>query len=421
MKFFLKLLGNPQNKLRVVHIAGTSGKGSTAHLVSNVLKGLGFSVGLHVSPHLVDVRERLQINGKLLSKKEFISHLNALVPYIRKLESSKYGMPSYFEIFVALAYWVFYKKKVGFAVIETGLGGQFDATNTVSSSSKLAVLSKIGIDHIEILGKSLDKVARQKALIIQRGNRAISTWQKPKARAVIEEVAKKRQSRLSFVKRGVHIKRMRCEPTYAVFDFAFEGFELKDLRLGLSGPHQVENCALALAAVRHLSEAYHFTLKESAIRKALARTSFPGRMEVFWLHSRDVVIDGAHNPQKMSAFIKGLSRSFPLQQFDFLIAFKEGKNFRKMLTYILPFAHSVTATSFVSKSQDLEHHSVNPEEIKKGCQILRFSSCNVVPDPKEALKQSLLSNGRPLVITGSLYLISELYPYIRKLKKSGLS
>src|SRR3989339_1709335 len=198
-KYFLHLLGNPQEKLKIIHVAGTSGKGSTCYLISSLLISQGFKVGLHQSPHLTDVTERFQINNQIISKKEFVFYLNKIIPVINMVGKTFHGQLTYFEILVGLAYLIFYEKKVDYAVIETGLGGKYDGTNIVSRSDKLSVLTKIGLDHINILGKTIEEIAYQKAMIINEKSQAISINQDPKAEKVIREVAKEKKAKLFFV------------------------------------------------------------------------------------------------------------------------------------------------------------------------------------------------------------------------------
>src|SRR3989338_6614462 len=174
-KYFLHLLGRPQEKLKIIHVAGTSGKGSTCYLISSLLASQGFKVGLHQSPHLTDVTERFQINNQIISKEELVNYLNKIIPMVNLVGKTFHGSLTYFEILIGLAYLIFYEKKIDYAVMETGLGGWFDATNVVERSDKLAILTKIGLDHINILGKTIEEIALQKAMIINEKSQAIST------------------------------------------------------------------------------------------------------------------------------------------------------------------------------------------------------------------------------------------------------
>ena len=248
-KYFFKLLGNPQNKLKVIHIAGTSGKGSTAYLTSVILKSQGFKVGLHISPHLIDVRERCQINNQMIPKKDFYQALNQMAPVIKEMEKSEFKTASYFEILTGLAFKVFSEKKVDYAVIETGLGGLYDATNTINRSDKISMITEIGFDHMEVLGNTLAKIAFQKAMIIKPKSLVVSQEQKPEAKKIIETVAKKQRAKIFFVKpentqetgRGIG------------FNFQFLDNKINHLRLNLHGGFQSKNASVALAAVLLLS------------------------------------------------------------------------------------------------------------------------------------------------------------------------
>lgn len=387
MRYFLSLIGDPQNKLKVIHIAGTSGKGSTAYLISILLVSQGFKVGLHVSPHLVDIRERCQINNKLISEKDFIDGVNDLFPAYKKISKTKWGSPTYFELLTALAYLIFQKKKVDYAVIETGLGGWYDATNTVSRQDKVAVLTKIGLDHTEILGKTIDEIALQKAKIIQNGNVAFSIEQEPEAKKIIEKIAKEQNAKLTFVKKQT------------------------DFRLGLMGDYQYENASLALVVVNYLSKRDKFKLESYKVRKVLKGAKFPGRFEIIKFKNKTLILDGAHNPQKMKAFITSLKKLFPSKKFDFLVAFKKEKDYSKMLRLIVPIAKTITITSFSLGTYDLKPMSEKPEIIVKELQKLKFQSYFSIQDPIKAYKK-VLSEKNNIVITGSLYLLAKVYPKV---------
>ncbi|MFA6532470.1 MAG: Mur ligase family protein [Patescibacteria group bacterium] len=386
-KYFLKLLGNPQEKLKIIHVAGTSGKGSTCYLISSLLASQGFKVGLHQSPHLTDVTERFQINNQIISKKEFIFYLNKILPIIKKLD----GL-TYFEILVGLAYLIFYEKKVDYAVIETGLGGKYDGTNVVFRSDKLSVLTKIGLDHTNILGKTIEKIAFQKASIINEKSQVISIDQDLKAEKIIREVAEKKSAKLLFISRGLIYQTL-----------------IK--HIGLIGDYQKENAALALATVNYLSQRDGFKLDKEKIIKVFETASFPGRFDIKKINKKKVIFDGAHNPQKMKAFIDSLIKKFPNKKFNFLIAFKKGKDYQDMLRIIIPWADSVVLTSFSTKDQDMINESVDPAEIKLNAKI--------IPDLKKAWKY-ILDKKEPIVVTGSLYLIGEIFKLIKNKQATNI-
>jgi dihydrofolate synthase/folylpolyglutamate synthase len=286
-KYLLSLLDSPQEKIKVVHIAGTSGKGSTAFYLSKLLHSHGKKVGLHLSPHLVDIRERFQINNNLISEQTFCEYLNELQPALQKIEHSSFGKPTYFEVTVALAYYTFWKEQVDYAVIETGLGGLYDGTNVVDNPSKVAVITRIGHDHMEVLGKTLAKIAFQKAGIIHPGNAVITIKQHKNALSVIQKRAKAMQSKLIIA------------------------HHLSGVQLQTTALYQLENASLSFATLAFLSKRDGFAISKENVRTVLEKSQFSGRMETITYKKRKVVLDGAHNPQKMSAFLKSLKKQFP--------------------------------------------------------------------------------------------------------------
>ena len=413
--FFLNLLNNPQNKIKIVHVAGTSGKGSTSYFTSIILKSLGFKVGLHLSPHLLDVRERFQINNRLTSKKKFCFYLNKLVPYVEVVKKSRYGSPTYFEILVVLAFLIFFEEKVDYAVIETGLGGLYDATNTINNKNKLVILTKIAFDHIKNLGKTLKKIAFNKAHIIKKQNVAFSPWQKPSVIKTINAVAKEKQATVYYLKKDINYKNIKTDIKKTVFDFSFFNFEIKNLEIGLTGSFQAENCSLALASTLFLSKRDGFFFNLKKIKKTLKNARFRGRFEVFKINKKILIIDGAHNPQKMANFTKNLKKIYPQKKFVFLIAFKKGKDYSKMLKYIIPLASEIIITQFFINNQNLVHFSEEPEKIVKILQKKNFYQYQIVKKPKNALKLAL--EQKMVVVTGSLYLISDIYPTLKAIDK----
>ena len=250
-KFLLRELGNPQDKLKIVHIAGTSGKGSTAYLISILLKALGFRVGLHISPHLVDIRERVQIDNRMISKPKFLKYLNQLVPAIEKTTESEYGQPTYAEVLTSLAFYSLQQEGTDYAVIETNLGGLLDMTNTVSNPSKLCIITRMGFDHVKILGHRLADIATQKAGIIKPGNRVVSLYQLPQTNQVIEDQCQMTHSPLTWVKPSVTFSKVRVSADSTVFNYELPNYRStqkitwKNLKLGLIGAHQAES------ALRH--------------------------------------------------------------------------------------------------------------------------------------------------------------------------
>ncbi len=458
-KYFMKLLGNPQNKLKVIHIAGTSGKGSTAYLTSHVLQSQGFKVGLSISPHIFDIRERMQVfcsttasqtattNGghanALLSEKLILKYFNQILPAIRKMESCKYGAPTFFEINVGLAFFMFAKEKIDYAVMETGLGGTLDATNTVSSKNKICIITKIGLDHTEILGKTIAKIAEQKAGIIGKQNTTINIQQSARAQKIIKERCIDKKSQLFTIKQEKNYYTTSSTPIKTVFDFNFKSpnchpelvsgsikmrnqrgilkqvqneksLILKKVRLGLIGKHQAENCSLALACLAIASERDDFNINEKALRFSLESISIPGRMEIRKIEKQNVIIDGAHNPQKMEAFTTNLAAIYPNQKFTFLVAFKKSKDFKNILKKIIPLADKILLTNFSTSGMDNHWSSVDNKEIATFLESQNFRNFSVIPNNYSQIIKSIKESKKPVAITGSLYFIGSVFHYLKK-------
>ncbi|CAN5238888.1 folylpolyglutamate synthase/dihydrofolate synthase family protein [soil metagenome] len=391
MKQFMDILGNPQNTLKVIHVAGTSGKGSTCYAISSLLHAHGFKVGLTISPHMIDLRERTQINNQLLSESLYCIYLSELVPAIEKMHKTKWGAPSYFEITMAHAFYTFAKEKVDYAVIETGLGGRYDASNVVTREDKIAAITRIGLDHMDFLGNTIAKIAEEKAHIIQSKNRVLSVPQDQDAQKVIERIANEQQASLKFI------------------------FIKKNITTSLLGDYQHENLSLAIVVVYELAKRDKFNFEYEIVTNALMNLHVLGRFEVKTIGNKTIILDGAHNPQKMEAFTHSLSKQYPDKKFDFLIAFKKEKDYQAMLKFIVPLAQRITVTEFGIVNQGMLGGSDSAANITHVLKKLEYTNYEVISDTEKALKAALQHADKILVITGSLYLISNIYKFIKDL------
>lgn len=379
-KSLLAKLGSPQNKLNVIHIAGTSGKGSTAVMVENILRAHGYSTGLTLSPHIIDMRERFQLGGKLITKAKFLKYLNDLLPHLEKTNEEFEDEVTYFEVLIVLAYYIFFKEKVDFAIIETGLGGTYDGTNTVDSKDKICVITRIGLDHTNILGNTLPEITSQKAGIIKQGNKVFALNQGEELNNIIKTYSQRVGAKLELV-------------------------EKENIQTSLRGEHQKENATLALRAV-DFALGSRFDLQKT--HKALKNISFKGRFDIVRHKGKKIIIDGAHNEQKMTAFLSSLTKEFPEQKFTFLIAFKKGKSYEKMFDMLSPKAGKIIITEFFTKKKDVPKMAENALVLSK--LVDKKIKTVVQKDSKKAFEEALLED--LVVVTGSLYLASEIYELI---------
>ncbi len=260
VKDFFKTLNIPYNQLKVIHIAGTKGKGSTAHFCAYMLAASGLKVGLYTSPHLYDLRERIsiltkrknKINRSNISKEDFSKIINSFKKKINKLKNNK---PTYFELLTALALQYFHDKKCDIVVLETGMGGRLDATNVVKPL--LSVITHIGYDHTDILGNTLAKIAKEKAGIIKPRTAVICAQQDLKVKKIIEDTAKKQEAPVFIYGRDFKARKNK-----SYFDFSAPHISLKNIPLKFKGDHQIENASIALEAVSFIREANPLVFKK---------------------------------------------------------------------------------------------------------------------------------------------------------------
>lgn len=377
MRQMMVFLGNPQDKLRVVHVAGTSGKTSTAYYIAALLTAGGYNTGLTVSPHVDQLNERVQINGQPISETKFCDSLSEFLEIIQKCPVE----PSWFEVIVAYVYWYFSSQKVDYAVVEVGLGGQKDGTNVVTRPDKVCVLTDIGLDHVGILGDSLGEIAAQKIGIAQPTN-TIFTYQQPQeVMDVYTATSNKLGAKLNIVGR----------PTYDTSSVP---------------RYQQRNWLLAYKVYEFLQNRDNLRHLTSQVLRETKQILIPGRMEAHKIENKTVIMDGAHNAQKMAAFIASYKKLFPETKPAILLGVKEGKEYKELIPLLKPFAESIITTSFES-SQDLPIKSMPAQKLADAFGKTR-TKVRVIDDHDEAYKTLLKSSEEVLVVTGSFYLLGQI-------------
>jgi dihydrofolate synthase/folylpolyglutamate synthase len=407
MEYFLNLLGNPQDKVKIIHVAGTSGKSSTAYLISKILSDQGLKTGLHLSPHLYQMRERWLINNQLITKGTVCNYVKRLKPYIEKMDKSPYKIPTFYELALAMAFLLFYEEKVDYAVIETGLGGLLDPTNSVHSEGKVAVLTKIGLDHTEILGNTLEKIAREKAGIIKHNNTVITIEQDLSVLEVFDEAAEKNNSYLQLVRPLKNFSIKEYSEKGTKFDFYFADLVLENVTSPVLGDFQIENLALAITTVKTLQIRDKWKFHRTNLINTINQTVVPGRLQIIKDNEKSFIIDGAHNEQKMLALVHSLKKIFPEKKFIFLIAFKHNKDYPAMLKHIVEIAEKIVITRFIKEGQDMVHKSVDTDEISYELNKLDYHSYQIEENPEEGLKACLVEKDMMTVVTGSIYFIGD--------------
>jgi dihydrofolate synthase/folylpolyglutamate synthase len=379
----LEIVGNPQEKLRVIHVAGTSGKTSTSYYIASILRSSGVKVGLTVSPHVDSITERIQINGKPISDKFFNSELNIFLDLIEDVVDK----PSYFELMITFVLWEFVRQEVEYVVVETGMGGLLDATNVLSREDKVCVITDIGYDHTEVLGDTLDKIAKQKAGIIHKNNDVFMYTQDNLIMRSVNQRVYQQLAKIHIVKNTNMVIATLSQLPY---------FQIKNWTL-----------ALNVASFVALRDGVNINYKLNPLSVVI-----PGRMEIFNLDNASLLImDGAHNSQKMQTFIDSFKISYPKQKASILLGLKKGKDFKAVLDILLPITNKLILTTFET-SQDLPVLSHDTNELKKYADFLGMKS-EIINNHKDAYKALIASKNNTKIITGSFYLLGQ----IRSLNK----
>lgn len=392
-KRMAELLGNPQEELKIIHVAGTNGKGSTCAMLESVLRQAGYNVGLYTSPHLEDYRERIQINRQLIPEKDFYECLTRLIEeIIPQILAEGHAHPTEFEIWTMAAFMYFYGK-TDIVILEVGLGGELDPTNIIAKPL-LSVITPISIEHSQVLGSTLAEIAAAKAGIIKAGGQVVSAWQEEEARKVIEE----KSSQV-----GAEAKILTKEniPFYQV---------------ALLGAYQQENCHLAVQALTWLREQNKINFTDKDLELGLKQVRWQGRLEYISLSEEKeigILLDGAHNPAGINALCHELSTTWQHRNIILLLGILDDKEQLTMSEKIIPLAQKVIITCPDSGERGVHWQRV-ADYAAKLCPTGRVE---VVQEAEEALRQGIanLETGDLFCITGSLHLLGDCRSILKQL------
>jgi dihydrofolate synthase/folylpolyglutamate synthase len=412
------MMGDPQDSVRTVHVAGTAGKGSVTAFVAGLLRAHGFRVGAHLSPHAYTILERFQLDGRPARAEVVATQLAALRPMIDAVERAGHGRPSFFEVTNAIAFGIF-ADRADYSVIETGMGGLLDSTNTISRRDKLAVLTPIGLDHVEILGFTLAAIAAQKAGILPVGGRAVAARSPiSEVNDVVEAEADRRRCTVRFI--DIEHPRRAASAGPGGTILRLPGFP--ELPLGLPGRHQAGNAVLAIHAVQELAARDGWALDPETTREGLRGAVLPGRFERRRLGGRPVVFDGAHNPMKLASVAETLQEIYPgRRRFPWVVAFKQDKDLHAAVRVIARAASLVVATQFRTDGGD---HGADVS-IPAGHVVAAFRHTGIPvaiqTDPVSALRHAdaQSAGGHPIVVSGSFHLLSAVAGVTRPWERAG--
>lgn len=411
MHLLMEKLGNPERRLKFIHVAGTNGKGSTCAYLASVLQACGYDVGSFTSPYLVRYTNRIQVNGADIEDDVLLRLVNEMKPIVDEIAATEVGPPTMFEISTALA--ILYFGKVAYpdyVVWETGLGGRLDSTNIVNPI--VTVITNVGHDHMDILGDTLELVAAEKAGIIKAGVPVITAVEPAAIWSVIDQTAKAKKATLYSLGDQFNLTEVNSELDHQSFQFNGPFRPIPNLSITLNGEHQLKNAAVAVMTLEVLRQYYATIVEDVDLQKGLVGTKWPGRLEMVSQEPR-ILIDGAHNPEGAATLAAALQNVYSYKKLHMMIGMLATKNHTGYLRHILPLVDTliITEANFHKKGD-----ASLLADIASG--LLREMNLEVdivvERDWKQAL--TLLTNRTEqddlAVVSGTLYLISDVRSWI---------
>ena len=395
----VELLGNPQTSYPAIHIGGTSGKGTVAAMTASILSHHGRRTGLHLSPYVQTLTETWQLDGRY-------SLPSRILPVARLVTETAKNIPlmpasgpvSYFELNVAIALQLFAEERVDTAIIEVGLGGTRDATNVISAD--VAMLTNVGLDHTEVLGDTVEKIAAEKVGIFKPGSIIVSGVEQLRVKAIAREKAAQVGARLLILDDDIVL-----DSTARELVIKYDERQLKVDVPAAWPSFQRRNAALAIVAAC-LSDP---SLSPTALSRGVEAIHLPGRFERFEESQRTIVLDGAHNPAKVRSVISGLDREFPGNPCTGVVALKEDKDARAILSELSPLCSTLVLTTFNTELWQ----ATSPTDLAALLQALNYEGNIIVePDPSAAIETAIgeAPAGGVVLVVGSLYLAGNIRP-----------
>ncbi|MGO0060208.1 bifunctional folylpolyglutamate synthase/dihydrofolate synthase [Brevibacillus fluminis] len=419
--WMLSRLDHPERRVPFIHVAGTNGKGSTCAYLNGILQAAGYSTGMFTSPYLINFRERIRYNGEMISEEEFRMVASEIRPLAEECaETTSHGTPTEFEVITVIAIQYFARVARPAVVIwETGLGGRLDSTNVVHPL--VSIITNIGMDHMDVLGHTIEEIAREKAGIIKPGVPVVTCEQSPDALAVIEQAARDKKSTLYVLNRDFSVEQLAEQLGSQTIRYESQHRRhASEYVLPLNGVHQPKNAAAALAALDVLRNFYAYMAEEEEIARGLQQTSWPGRLEV--VSQRPLIfLDGAHNTEGMQMLTQSLEQLLPAgKSIELLVSSLADKPLVQMAEAARPLvalAERLTLTQFdfpraatVEKLQDAYVTAgVEPQKLF------------LAPDWRSyvSMWKERAEADDCLVICGSLYFIAQVRAFLYNVEEAG--
>ncbi|MFA3775569.1 folylpolyglutamate synthase/dihydrofolate synthase family protein [Bacillus safensis] len=400
MKWLMNRLGNPEQSIKTVHVAGTNGKGSTIAFTRSVLQAAGYSVGTFTSPFILTFNERISVNGVPIEDEEWLSLVNEIKPFVDELDQTELGATTEFEIITACAFAYFaHVHQVDFVLLETGLGGRLDSTNIAVPI--LTAITSIGHDHMAILGDTLEQIAAEKAGIIKEGIPMITAVHQPEALAVIQNTAKEKNAECISLHDTCSFDEQQPTETGERFTLRTSKKQYPQLETGLIGTHQRQNASLAVLLIEWLEQEGYISVTEEQIYEGIRQAAWAGRFEKVKDHP-PVYLDGAHNEEGIDRLIETVQAHFSSKQVHICFSALKDKPYKQMIQKLEAVSSSIHFVSFdFPRAESAEKLYV--------CSQLDAKSYD--DDPRTVLEFIQKKSDDPsavIIVTGSLYFISDI-------------
>jgi dihydrofolate synthase / folylpolyglutamate synthase len=396
MRKFAGLLGHPEHNFKCIHVAGTKGKGSISALMANVLKKAGYKTGLYTSPHLEDYCERIQVNNQAISHEGFVDLVEEIKPFVEQVEKL-----STFELTTALAFLYFARQNVDVAVIEVGLGGRLDATNIIDPL--VSVITSISMDHMAVLGDTIEKIAVEKGGIIKSGRPLVVSPQKSEVMEIFNQIAHEKQTPVYQTGKDFWYRPLEHtleKQTFSAGKSSLNGDGGITFTIPLLGQHQVENATTALAALQ-IANQYGLSISNEAIQQGFSDVFWPGRFEVLGHHPL-VIVDSAHNRDSALRLKETLDDYLPGKTVLLVFGASEDKDVAGMFDELAPDVCKVIATQSIHPrameteiiAQIAHNHNLPVEKI------------NMIEDALQKALEDAKLNDTAVLVTGSLFVVA---------------
>lgn len=408
MRYFMKELSHPEKKLKIVHVAGTNGKGSIVEMLSNVLEKAGYKTGRFVSPHIISQNERISINHKWITDEEMEELIDMLHPLIEKYNQTHEAKVTFFELETTMALIYFAKHECDIVVLETGLGGLYDCTNIVHPL--ISAISIIGYDHMDILGSTLEEIAIQKAGIIKENSETVFIKQEPQITKIIEDTCKEKNNTLHLIEKQDIQNLFYTEP-YQSFDYKEE----KQIEINLKGKRQFENASIVLECVSILRK-YGYKIEDQILRLGLKTVTHKGRFETICKKPL-IIFDGGHNETAIQNLKESIERYYNEKEKVYIISILKTKDYKTVLKELLEDKDAMFIfTDGSNQIEDTNRRYVEKEVLYK--ESKKYKVENVKTDSlKNAIKTCKKQEvDKAIFVVGSFYVYQEVIQTVKEEK-----